>query len=277
MCTASYGVPVPPSYPGPIEPAFPANGMFLSTPRWMFYRGPNQLVLVDDPEASARLAIDVERPAEPLEIGEVLQFKCDDPGQCSGYRVVIVAPDLVPPATPELEVRTLLVEDPDEAGAFSCPDADRLELTIATSDDATETLDIGFVAYIAPTEAEVAALTEPTIAFGFDPGHADVSTIFLGESAGRLRDGSPFLSPDPYCFSIAAFDRAGNLSARSTTTCLDTTDENDPTVVFVEGLDGCGCASGGDGGLGVLLVLALVSGWGRAVRAPRGAMARLRY
>lgn len=271
MCIAHPGPPGPPRYPSPLEDAFPANGVFFAA-GWRFLRDGSPLELVVDVDASARLAIEVERPAVPLSPGEVLRLRDCPENDCATYRVVIGEPDTTPPATPAVTAHTRLVDDPVGTGWLSCPDIDELELVIETSDDATAPDDLGFVAYIAPTEGELAQVTAPAVAFGYDrmgDGGAPRATIVLGESEGRERPGGPFLSPDPFCFAVAAYDRAGNLSARSTATCLDTTDESDPTALLVPST-GCACGTGGGGGGAAGALPVLVALVGVALRRTRG-------
>ncbi len=272
MCTNGYGAPgfygLGPSLK---DPAFPANGMFATVDTgWQLDGSPLDVVV--DSDTSAKLGVDVFRPAQPLQPGDVLDYWGDSctpscsycPSDCEDYHATIAAPDLVAPTMPELTVHTLLVRDPEGAGGWSCGDSDNLEITISVSDDIVPTSELGLVAYIAPTANEVAQLTTPSTLLGCDYSSdardgVATATVALGESVGRVRIGdSPFVSEEPICFALAAFDRAGNVGERSFVSCVDTDDPDDPSVIWVAS-QGCGCQAGAGGGLGSALLVAAVA------------------
>lgn len=238
---------------------FPANGLFTSSLEWRSRDGA-PLVLVVDEALTATWGLEVRRPASPLSPGALYEPTEDCPSSPCRHVLSIGAADTTPPSTPDLTVRTLLVRDPQGAGAFSCPDTDALELVIHATDDTTPAEHLSIAAYVAPDVVALAARTEPDLIFAFDPGPADepptTATITLGESVGRQRDGAPLRVAGPFCFAVAIVDWAGNVGPRSTPTCLDTTDPSDPTVVWVASA-GCAC-QGGRGGAsfgGVVLVV----------------------
>lgn len=258
--------PLPPSYPNAIVPAFPSNGLFLGPGQWVHDGVPLELEV--DVALSSSLGEPVYLPTAPLVPGTVFvaseQGYCarpcsSCPSPCADWRLVISDLDDQKPTRPMVEPRTLLVRDPDRNGAFSCGDVDELELTIDTTDDTTTRDDITFGAYIAATAEAVDAATDFAVILGYDrTGNAPTtSTIVLGQSAGRIRSGDGFSVAGPFCFALAAFDRSGNISDRSSTTCLDTTDENDPTVVWVDSNGGCACNASSHGPTGWMIVFAV--------------------
>lgn len=258
--------PIAPSYPNAIVPAFPANGLFLGPGQWVHDDVPLELE-VDD-SLSSSLREPVYRPTAPLVPGTVFvaseQGYCarpcsSCPSPCADWRLVISDVDDQKPSRPMVEPHTLLVRDPDRNGAFSCGDVDELELAIDTADDTTARDDITFGAYIAATTEAVDAATGFEVVFGYDrAGNTPTtSTIVLGQSAGRVRSGEGFSVAGPFCFALAAFDRSGNISERSSTTCLDTTDEKDPTVVWVDSNGGCACNASSHGAAGWMIVFAV--------------------
>lgn len=268
--------------PYEIEASFPLNGIFSDTAHWFRDRGTATAQFAPDAVATQRLGVPTYRLTNVVE-GDVLIYweeahceadcsYCDSP--CDDNAVHIAAPDMTAPTRPDVALRTVLVSTPDTSTL--CPDLDVLEIDIAVSDDVEPLANIALVAYIAPTREEVAQMTMPTTTFGFDyraQGARHTLTILLGESEGHVRDGeNPFTSPDTFCVAFAAFDRAGNLSERSETTCLDTNDENDPTVVWVDDSiysSGC-CHTAPDAGPATALLAAAVAlvlrGTGRARR-----------
>lgn len=286
MCTNAYGANGFWSLgPDPIDSAFPANGMFgADSDSWI--RNGQPLEVVPDAATSAKLGMEVFRPTRPLQPGDVLGYwdeYCEPscsycPSDCEGYGADITAPDLVAPSMPELTVHTLLVRDPEEYGAWSCGDTDNLEIQISVSDDIVPIDRLGFAAYIAPNAEEVALLTTPSAVIGLYSFEARdgfaVTTVALGDAVGHVRTGpSPFVSEDPICFALAAFDRSGNLGERSYVSCVDTDDPDDPSVIWVDST-GCGCQSGAGGGLATALLVAAVAlalrGTGRAARRDSG-------
>lgn len=283
MCTSGYGAPGFRSIgPDSIDPGFPSNGMFGAYSGGWILDG-NPLELSPDAATSAKLGIEVFRPVQALKPGDALGYwdeYCEPacsycPSDCEGYGAAIASPDLVAPSMPELTVHTLLVRDPDGAGGWSCGDTDSLEISISVSDDMVPIDRLGLVAYIARTPEEVGMLTTPSTVMGLDYSYEPrdgfaTSTVVLGDAVGHVRTGdSPFVSEDPICFSLAAFDRSGNLGERSYVSCVDTDDPDDPSVIWVDGA-GCGCESGAGGGLGTALLVAAVAltlrGTGRARR-----------
>lgn len=263
MCTIWEGAP---GYWGADPEITPANAFFTyGDPTW--FRGDVAIEMVEDVELGARIGTMAFKPVEPLHIGEVLTYwdewcepacsYCES--DCEGMMMTIGAPDVTPPTRPELTVHTRLVRDPDGVGWYTCGDADSLEIQVTAFDDMTAIGDLGAVAYIAPTVDELAAMTTPTHAMGFRwqtelPARIEIG---LGEAEGHVRRGSdPFTGPDPFCFQLAVFDAAGNLSERSLPECVDTDDPDDPSVIWVESM-GCGCQADGGSGLGALLLVAL--------------------
>lgn len=255
------GVPISPSYPAGVVPAFPANGLFHGQNQWA--RDGQTLDLSIDTARSAQLLTTVFVPTMPLAKGMVFvtaaQGYCAPPysgakSPCDDWRLAISDPDTVAPARPLVQVRTLLVKDPRDV----C-DVDKLELAIDTTDDTTERRELTLGAYIAPTAAEVENVSAFSVTFGYDPQDEDPtkSTIVLGESIGRKRDGVDFSAQGSFCFALASFDRSGNISERSATNCLDTTNESDLSVVWVESDGGCGCEVGARGGSGWAIVSAV--------------------
>lgn len=236
---------------------FPTNGLFVSSLEWRSSAGP--LELVEDAALTALWGTRVRRPTMPLPTGALFEAtECAAP--CVHELRVVSGPDVSPPSPADLiGVRTLLVRDPDSGGAFSCGDTDRLELTISGVDDNAPTDELAIAGYVGADEAEVAAHAAPDIVFGSDYDAPLRATIWLGQSAGRQRNGLAFRASDRFCFAVALVDRAGNVGERSGTTCLDTTDPNDPTVMWVES-EGCGCQSTrGSGGAALVLALWVVA------------------
>lgn len=252
------GVPSTPEYPYGFVPSFPANGLFFAADSWLQDGKPLELV-VDDGLSQEFLAT-VHRPTMALVPGTTFVVAetgaCARPcstcmSPCAEWRLVIDEADVVAPTAPSVDVHTLLVRNPASGGSFSCADVDKLELDIAASDNTTTSAELTFGAVIAPTAAEVDSASAFTVTFGYDRGEdtPTTATIVLGESVGRKRDGAPFAAAGPFCFALQAFDRSGNISERSATTCLDTTNGNDPTVEWVESSEGCACDStNGSGG-----------------------------
>jgi MYXO-CTERM domain-containing protein len=246
-CSWGPGPEGTPRFPWFIESGFPTNGLFASTLEWHYPDG-RVLELVPDDALSARFGLSIRRPATPLAPGTILKPDEHCPSTTCNWQLVVGdGADMTPPPAPTVSARTLLVQDPVGAGGLSCPDTDSLELTIVGDDDTTPRAHLGLAAFIAADETQLAAKTTHDLVFGYDLGPSDVptiATIVLGESVGRMRDGEPFRSPDRFCFALALVDWAGNVGPRSTPTCLDTTDENDPTVEWVES-SGCGCRTSG--------------------------------
>lgn len=256
-CSYGLGPPSPPRYPWWTADGFPTNGLFASSLEWESVSGP--LVLVEDPQLSARIGMTVRRPQEPLVAGRIYTAT-----ECTGNPcplAVAGGPDLVPPERAVISsLRTLLVRDPEGTGAFSCPDVDSLEIVVDGVDDTTPRDMLAIGAYLGATPAEVAANTDIDVTFGFDlgpPNRQLTSTVYIGESVNRRRDGEPFRAAGPFCFSVVLIDWAGNIGERSEVECLDTTNPDDPTVEFVDST-GCGCSSPADPGGAAPFVLALV-------------------
>lgn len=148
-----------------------------------------------------------------------------------------------PSAASLSNVETLLVWSPglDRAG---CPEMDRLVFRVDGGDDRTPPERLYLAAFLAETEVDIWLQTVPTYFFRFDPQGASTRTvtITLGEADGRLRDGRPFRSRGPFCFSIALMDEAGQVGTRSNAFCLQTTDGRDPSVRFVDS-ESKGCSA----------------------------------
>jgi hypothetical protein len=287
VCTNGYGAPGFWSIgPELIDPAFPSNGMFaVSGDSWIL--DGQALEVAADAATSAKLGMDVFRPVQQLQPGDALGYwaeHCEPvcsycPSDCDGYGAKIAAPDLVAPTMPELTVHTLLVRDPEGAGGWSCGDSDLLEIQISVTDDIAVVDRLGLVAYIAPTAVEVGLLTTPSAVLGLDYSYEPrdgfaTTTVVLGDAVGHVRTGdSPFVSKDPICFALAAFDRSGNLGERSYVACVDTDDPDDPSVIWVSS-QGCGCQTGAGAGLGTALLVAAVTvaltGRGHAGRRGNG-------
>lgn len=253
-CTPDDGPPMAPRNPWWSADDFPTNGLFVSSLEWRSSAGP--LELVEDAALTALWGTRVRRPTMPLPSGAVFEAtECAAP--CVHELRVGSGPDVSPPSPAKLiDVRTLLVRAPDPGGAFSCGDTDRLEITISGADDNAPTDELAIAGYVGADEPEIATHSAPDIVFGSDYDAPLRATIWLGQSAGRQRNGLPFRASDRFCFAVALVDRAGNVGDRSGTTCLDTTDPNDPTVVWVDS-EGCGCHGTRGGGSPVLLPLAL--------------------
>jgi len=269
-CSYALGPPSPPVYPWWRADNFPTNGLFSSSFEWTTLTGP--LVLEDDDALSLRLGMTVRRPSSPLIPGRIYQAtECYQGGTCN--LVVGAGPDMTPPSRAAISsLRTLLVRDPEGVGAFSCPDVDSLEIKVEGSDDTTPPEFLAIGAYLGDTPAEVLANTQIDVSFGFDyaaPGEPLLSTVYIGESVERRRDGEPFRAAGRFCFAVALIDWAGNIGERSDVQCLDTTDENDPTVEFVEST-GCGCSAPADPSGATPFVLAFLV----SVRAARRRRAR---
>lgn len=256
-------------YPWFTEPGFPSNGLFASSLEWRDEAGA-PLVLVDDPIATALWGTQVRRPAAAMPPGSMWfpTSDCPDRGTCR-HRLIIGPPDTTPPTAAVLaSVTTYLVTSPTEPGgcSVSCGDYDTLVLRVTGTDDTTPADHLGILAYVGKDEEEVAGRTAPDLVIGNDPGPPDrvrEATIILGDSLSRDRDGAPLREKGRFCFAVALMDWAGNVGARSATTCLDTTDEDDPTVVPV-GTHGCDC--GGAGGGSGWLALGLLGVIGRRRR-----------
>jgi len=237
-----------PRYPWWSAERFPTNGLFRSSLEWRDEAG-TLLELVRDDDFSEQLGLEVRRPAAGELAAGAVYFTtedCPETGACDHRLEVADGPDLIPPERAVIaELRTELVRDPVDTGAFSCPDLDRLVIDVDGDDDTTPREHLTMVAYIAEDEAAAATREEIDAAFGYDlgpPGRPLVSTIAIGEAVDRSRDGEPFRAAGRFCFALALMDWAGNLGERSEVRCLDTTDPDDPTVVWVEG-QGCACAA----------------------------------
>ncbi len=271
-CSYALGPPSPPIYPWWSADNFPTNGLFSSSFEWTTLTG--SLDLAVDQALSLRLGMTVRRPTSPLLPGRIYQAtECYSGGSCN--LVVGAGPDVTPPSRAVItSLRTLLVRDPEGTGALSCPDVDSLEIKAEGTDDTTPPEFLAIGAYVAATPAEVLAKTQIDVTFGFDRGPPDdplLSTVYIGESVDRRRDGEPFRAAGRFCFSVVLIDWAGNVGERSEIECVDTTDENDPTVEFVEST-GCGCNAPADPGAAAPFVLAFLF----SVRAARRRRARRR-
>ena len=248
-CSVALGPQSLPRYPWFAEPGFPSNGVFVSSLDWRDEAG-QPMVLVEDAAASALWGAPVRRPATALAPGSVWfpTSDCPDRGACA-HRLVIGSTDTTPPTAAVLaDVTTFLVTEPTEPGgcSVSCGDYDTLVLRVSGSDDTTPPDHLGILAYVGQDEREVAARTTPDLVVGYDAGPPErtrESTIILGGSLARDRDGGPLRAKGRFCFAVALMDWAGNVGARSAITCLDTTDEDDPTVAPVD-THGCDCGGG---------------------------------
>lgn len=138
----------------------------------------------------------------------------------------------------------ILKEDPVATGSFTCPDVDGLRFIVRGRDDRTSDANLRLVAYIGRSAQDAAELEEPTITFGFNEVLTRVVYIGVGESVGRARDGKPFRSPDPFCFSVALLDAGDNTGPRSRPQCVATRNETDSLVRFQPG-QACRCSAVG--------------------------------
>lgn len=275
-CSIAVGPPAAPSYPHFRAEGFPTNGVFHTGLEWRAEDGTRLTLEAFEPRSS-ETGLELRVPASgalpagarfhPLE-------DCPTTGACEHVLAVGMGPDTTPPGQVSLSsVRTLLVEDPVGAGAFSCPDVDTLVLESDVTDDTTPNENITLLAFIGSDEEEVSNKATVDIALGSDrlgdaPGLR--STIALGVAEGRQRDGLGFSVEGPFCFSLAAMDWAGNIGPRSAPQCLDTTDPNDPTVELVDG-QSCACSTPGRGTTGDAWVglAAMLVAWATGARHRR--------
>lgn len=247
-CSYILGPSTSPRFPWWSATGFPTNGRFASSLEWRDAAGA-VLPLEEDAELMTRIGLRLRVPLAPLPAGATFFTTEDCPplGDCNHRLDVGAGPDTAPPSKAVLaSVRTLLIRDPVGPGGFTCPDVDNIELKVEGTDDTTPREDLVIVAYVADTATLARTKSDIDVAFAFNLGPPDralKATIAIGESVDRARDGEPFRSAEPFCFTVALMDWAGNVSERSETTCLDTTDEADPTVELIDG-QGCACATG---------------------------------
>ncbi|MFT5356667.1 MAG: MYXO-CTERM domain-containing protein [Polyangiales bacterium] len=143
-------------------------------------------------------------------------------------RLVVGDEDLESPSAAELlNVRINYVVVPEEEGLNGCV-ADSLEFEMRASDDRTSADSLLTLVYTAATREELAAITAPSGLFTYSPQGKVVTT--LGRSDTHARDEGPLRQAGPFCFAVAAMDRAGNVGERSGAVCLDTTDPSDPLI-----------------------------------------------
>jgi hypothetical protein len=251
-----------PNYPVGGVPLVPTNALFVirfnPNGSWRLADG-TPIVLDDDARLSALFGTRVARPhTGSLPPGAQL-FAADDPecgpgpGTCADSVTVAAGPDTTPPSRASL--RSVRIEWPDsEIGSCAM---DRLVLQVDGTDDTTRYTEMAIAVFIGNDESSVERATEPAIVLGFDEatgtplqGRLDTSTVWLGRSSNRARDGEPLRAAGRFCFTVSLMDWAGNIGERSEATCLDTTDAHDPRLVHVQPAlypRPCGCvvASGG--------------------------------
>ncbi len=131
----------------------------------------------------------------------------------------------------DLEVTYITNALRDLTGA-GCPALDTMSLTLELPDAAGED-ELLVAAYFGETEDDVTALAAPQGIYQgtWSPGNTTLSMSFsLGSAVNHQRYGHHFGSEDPYCFSLAVMDRAGNIGERTAPTCLNTLDPQDPVV-----------------------------------------------
>lgn len=199
------------------------------------------------------------------------------------YGVLAVAPDVKveptedapndvnPPTAASIrDVRVVWVDNGTMTGGpGGCPDVDTLSFVVDGGDEISTPDKLRLLAFIGADEASVNAKSAADIFFQFSPtsSYEHRVTVVLGNAAKHERSGEPFRSADPFCFSIAMVDEAGNVGGRSSPTCLTTVDPSAEYVTRVDAARGCGCSS-----LSELSMLALMGslGWmrrrGKALR-----------
>ncbi|MFL5319520.1 MAG: hypothetical protein ACJ790_07670 [Myxococcaceae bacterium] len=155
------------------------------------------------------------------------------------------------------DLKLVWIDNGLKQGAGGCPDVDALQFYVDSYDTQTAPENLKLAAYIAPDEQGAIDKTDPDILFRFSPSLAyehEVGVV-LGNAVGHERDGAPFRSPDPYCFTIAVIDEAGNVSERSNAMCVNTMDPTAPYAVRIDGSKGCGCGEvDGLGGLALAVL-----------------------
>lgn len=133
---------------------------------------------------------------------------CPATGPCRHRLVVSERPDETPPTRATIaELRTLLVEDPNEAGAFTCGDLDVLRIGVAGTDDTTPREHLTLLAFLAPTAEEALAKPDPDVASGFDlgpPGRALASSVRrVASASSRGRSSGESVNDPSMGFRVA--------------------------------------------------------------------------
>lgn len=157
--------------------------------------------------------------------------------------------DRTAPEQPNLSgLRLHLATAPIPSDGQSCPALDWLELDIAGRDDRAAPERTWLVAYFGGDEAATSSAA-PGLYLAYPPEGRLV--VNLGEVTAsddervpfRSRDGAPFRERGRRCFAFALRDDAGNVGARSSPVCVDTTDVNDPRAELYTPRRASGCSA----------------------------------
>lgn len=279
--------------PDPVR-AFPSNQWIDDLPAnsWFAYDyepadapwidgdgNPVELVRDDDLSALASTghpwAINVFRPAIPLNEGATYTGpSCSSAAHDCGF-VVGVADTAAPDAPVIDSVVVRYVTNGHDGGAAGCPDLDVMNLQLALEDDRTASNELVLIAYVGDDEAaansaDAGYVWMPTEWNDPDPGDGlAFAQVLLGVAKNHERSGEHLRAAGPMCFTLAAMDRAGNVSERSEAVCLDTTDPRDPLVERTRADHGpFGCATGSGSAATPLLILLV--GFGLTTTSRRG-------
>ncbi|MFZ5442604.1 MAG: hypothetical protein ACOZQL_21525 [Myxococcota bacterium] len=148
---------------------------------------------------------------------------------------------------------TLFTGTPCDGSGASCPQLDMLRVTLAASDDRTPADGLRYVAAFGATEAEAAAAPAELL-FTHDLTATNTVSAYLG--LNRRRSGAGF-QRQTLCFTLAAVDGAGNVGARSSARCLDTTTTEGATLQPGVACSLPGCSTSAWSPLALLAALAL--------------------
>lgn len=167
------------------------------------------------------------------------------PGEASSTDTV--APGAVTVGAPTVH----LVRNGCDGSGAACPQLDRVEFSVAASDDQTGPDELRYLAAFGATEAE-ATTAAGSLLFKADLDDTARVTAYLG--FGGARSGRDF-SRATLCFTLAAVDVAGNVGPRSSPRCVDTVSEAGAQVTDATPCGGTGCASAPANALLAVLVL----------------------
>ncbi len=152
--------------------------------------------------------------------------------------------DAVAPSAPRVEKMLVrLIKDGCNGAGISCVEPDALVVNLDAStgtDDVTADKDMRFLISFGET-AEQAQSNAYTHLFQPDNNQSHTFTADL--TFGGIRSGKEF-DQKYFCFALAAVDNGGNVSARSSSQCIDTTDGTGGSLEVIQGNSclGKGCA-----------------------------------
>jgi hypothetical protein len=230
---------VNPSYPTgrfAANQRIPANALVLSGD-YLDAEG-NPISTRLDAALSQLLGHTVHRFREPLTTPTIeIGTNCNSysEGDCP-WRHPVEEEDLTPPGAPEItRIRTVLYSNPHNGSGYSCAEVDWLDLHVHGIDDRAALDEMGALIFRGANVEELAAAERPVFTAAIGAAHDPEWNLKFNLGYNRERSGQQLSIDGPMCIAIALIDVAGNIGPRSTPVCLDTTDENDPTVTVTEG------------------------------------------